>query len=626
MEIIQLVFLDQVCTHTAHNDPLDRWLVDLVDTINSVQITAEAQIMSEQESSRRSGQLEFVVAFCQVISWCTKSFPVIEILSSHLMQIIKVLLCTLELCDSPVECQNMHLELRILKASHLSPNAIVREICEMMLCWQNILHLMLAVFMLKVERISLVFVGLVFVYFPHVETTSEISKFISSDEQPKIWMRYTEKLVSVLLAEICRSIEFRRIDTTSAPMGFCFQQYCLINKKITFLILLKMIQIIAEDKRNKNSKLWQYHISIMLNSTIAVPILHVQVHKYPMFVLGGEMDRYFLYQLHTSLRLNVTFTHFALFFKDAHDCRVASVILKQKLKCTHSAEMSCFIEETKEDKRVRFVFCGVHSQFTNYFPRRDILFLMKTSSHSKFHIKVQFSIMDKQTRETLPLHSSSPTFLQWTLHFPKSKSTIHKLHIKVKKYRQILIQCTEVSPTWSVYDGPGLDSLPLNKCVNSTFQTMGFQLTVYIFVNQFANSSTVTFFRYSEQMQKDMRSVFLQAPADSQFIECTYGAGNASVTTFPAKSLENRKINTTVLVLKPSFSTDGDCLFSGFALFEKVDNTQKERYTVCKESLRHRSFYTDDSSALLVVTNIGAQTVAILVWHSPFLTQVVKEW
>ena len=417
----------------------------------------------------------------------------------------------------------------------------------MLLCWQDIMHLMLVVMRLKVQRISLVFVGLVFVYFPHVETTSEISKFISSDEQPKIWMRYTEKLVSVLLAEICRRMEFRRIDTTSEPLGFCFKRYCLINKKITFLTLLKMIQTIAQDKTNKNSKLWQYRISIMLNSTIAVPIFHVQVCEYPMFVLGGERERYFLYQLHTSLRLNVTFPHFALFFKNAHDCRVASVILKQKGKCMYRTEKKCFIEEAKEDKRVRFVFCGVHSQFTNYFPRKDMLFLMKTSSHSKFHIKVQFSIMDKQTRESLPLHSSSPKFLQWTLYFPQSKSTIHKLHIKVKKYKQILIRCREISPTWSVFDGPGLDPLPLNKCVNKTLQTKGFQLTVYIFANQSANASTVSCVRYSEQMQRDLRSVFLGAPDDSQFIECICDAYNASVTIFSVKSLDHSSCSETTI-------------------------------------------------------------------------------
>ncbi len=41
-------------------------------------------------------------------------------------------------------------------------------------------------------------------------------------------------------------------------------------------------------------------------------------------------------------------------------------------------------------------------------------------------------------------------------------------------------------------------------------------------------------------------------------------------------------------------------MFSGFALFEYVESTLKERYTVCQESLRHRSFYTDDNAVILV--------------------------
>ncbi len=290
------------------------------------------------------------------------------------------------------------------------------------------------------------------------------------------------------------------------------------------------------------------------------------------------------FDLDKHLRLNLTFQHISFTAGKFYHCKFGQLHIKDI--------------NSKQDGHV---FCGVHSETSNFPNYVKVMIKMDISFMASSNLQMFFSVIDKMvliSKKTLKRKKSLTPV--WHVYFIKMRREIKYFHIQTLKLKFLLLS-HDVSV--DIFDGPGPLS-PKIKTVNQAV-TSTFQCVVIVYLTQEKNSHNIQY------------SAWPQVKQAGQFLS----AGKHLVIAFPSSYQSNieiikfntsvfHKINVTILNLKGISSRNPLCYHAGLAVYSEHFH---EIYLECDNQTKSHIFKSTFSKS---------PSVILVLYHHPEYTSV----
>lgn len=450
-----------------------------------------------------------------------------------------------------------------------------------------------------------------------VKPQVELEAIKHHGQQPKLWWKYVEKLLSACISKrfvrlrYCtsfipkgkriiesgsRNIEIKMTFGSGKKIGEHFQS-CFSHRGLNMVNFVTFTLTRSRTMAVLASVFQTKPLSYFRSNT------HIKTPLYARNIYSSAMSRprdvTFVCHLFKQLRLNATFSRIAFSVKNLFGCSAGQVTLTDCRKISHKAW---------KYKAEKFTYCGSVSRFSCFFPKYRTCMTVTTKIYTKYHITFSFSVMEEEIVRSLSLPKPTQPFLEWSLGITINKTIVHKFHVHVEQYNRVVIKLVDFEHiSTNFHDGPEQCSPVLDKSADSLVRSSTFQIVAFVWTHQPSNEHDNMEIKYTTIEQEGSNiSLSKEAPQHS----LSFVSPVNSINTYHIYAPADYHVNVSVLEVTEIFTSSNLCLLGGLVVFEKVKTgfhkistlcQQSEQHIQCKQMEKYRGIYTKGNAAVIIV-------------------------
>ena len=308
---------------------------------------------------------------------------------------------------------------------------------------------------------------------------------------------------------------------------------------------------------------------------------------------GWKIVSIWIFRLHKHYRLNITFDHLSFSMSYHHSCDFGNMVINSSA-------------------RYKIKYCGIHSEMRIFPPNSKVTIDFIVEKLTKFSTIFFHSIIDPNNIITIPslMHDNS-NISRWTLYFLKTHIYLHKFMLRVHTYQYLVINVTDCrNCSVKILDGPDFMSpslKPFSIQGNETthhhnnyqlYLTSSFQCVIYLF--HFNTSFSNEIFKHSSSKKKSENNIPISPFKNAShftFPNNQY-CSHKNVCIIPFQTNAGYRLNVSMRGIYSSDQGDILCSYAGLSMYDIINQSYIDIYTICKPS--ERNIYSNTSKMLLV--------------------------
>ena len=271
----------------------------------------------------------------------------------------------------------------------------------------------------------------------------------------------------------------------------------------------------------------------------------------------------------------------------------------------HKCTIGNFTVAHYHPKLFEVSFCGIYSNFSVFPDTYMLYFKLHVIEEIHFNLLVFFTVMDAGIiRGYYPQIIGYPyKKLKWSLQFPQTGSSVHRLFINTLKHNLFLIKLLHVIKlTIEIYDGPGIKSSPLSQIENTIYKTNSFQCVVVLWNMKNAPNANISNYSTYTVTQNEVTQYIFVEHKMSQAI--SYKSLISKLVVYKFMTNERFAFNLTTYRLTNTVTHNTACNFAGLTAYNINNSHSTEITTICTEYKtidQNRNIYTEGNEMFLVI-------------------------
>ncbi len=352
-------------------------------------------------------------------------------------------------------------------------------------------------------------------------------------------------------------------------------------------VLSSILKISSVLVNNWQQLMWCHGKVMLEKSTRVVSICHRKCvtikDEITSVAASSEQHRPIIHLRFSSTQTNMYFFHFQFIYSfdvSAFPMFNWNITLQQII--LWSVHKHCFGNVLKIDV---FVFCGIHSTFSLYPGRSDIIF----SAHIMFvydsSFAISFMVYSESTIKNEKPDKNYKTQCLFVHHVIPSSMAIFTIHVSTRVFQTLCLKVL-TGFTFFVFDGPGLQSQILDTFIKGTYiETSSFQSIVQIISHNFSENTNISFHGLDQYFERNLSLYHLGLTLN---VDAEHFSQIFFPTFFYVNKLTTERqsaIEVTVSFFAYHGAASHQCNFGGIAFVNKRNISFVKTQTFCNKEI-----------------------------------------